>query len=235
MSADPFLPPFDLAEAVEAGVGAPTMEAFRATRFYREHGEAFERWAGSIRSGSGNAAPGGAGGEPIRLLHWNLERGKEWERILSAIDSDPRLAAADLWSANEVDVGTLRADNRDVVTDLAARLGFHWVYLPCFVELTCPPGAGPRGARRDRIGLHGIALLSRWPLSEPGAAALPDCFDYFGFLEEKRIGARRILWATVEHPAGPFRAATVHLEVRERPACRARQMAAALAALPPGP
>ncbi|MBD3162187.1 MAG: hypothetical protein GF346_07720 [Candidatus Eisenbacteria bacterium] len=227
---DPFRPDFDLTEAIDAARAAPTIEAFRATRFCLKRGDDFDRWAGAIRTGSGASpkerdAPRPARPEdPIRLVHWNIEQGKAWERILAAIDADPRLGRADLWTVNEVDVGTARAGNRNVVIDLAARLDFFWVYAACYVELL----------GRNRVGLHGLALLSRWPLVDPGAAPLPDCFDYFGFPEEKRLGARRILWATVAHPSGPFRIATTHLEVRNDPACRARQMKAALDALPAG-
>ena len=142
---------------------------------------------------------------------------------------------ADLWTLNEVDLGTARAGNRDVARELADRLGLHWIHASCFYEFTKGPGSDASAPGENAIGLHGIAIFSRWPLDDPGSADLPDCFDYFRLPEEKRYGVRRVLWATVRHPRQPFTLATAHFEVRNLPACRARQMAGALAALPDGP
>jgi endonuclease/exonuclease/phosphatase family metal-dependent hydrolase len=72
-------------------------------------------------------------------------------------------------------------------------------------------------------------------LANAGSADLPNCFDYFSLPNEKRYGHRKVVWATVVHPLQEFRLATAHLEVRNKPACRARQMIAALEAIPEGP
>jgi endonuclease/exonuclease/phosphatase family metal-dependent hydrolase len=237
MSADheDILPPFSLQDALHAGLSAPDRCAFHRTPFYQAHGAAFESWLTTIHSGrSPSNLPLFDTGR-LRLVHWNIEQGKAWDRLTSAIHSNPRLRDADLWTLNEVDVGTARSGNRHVIRDLADRLNLHWVFIPNYLELTKGLGDDRRAPGENSVGLHGIGLLSRWPLVDPESAQLPECFDYFGFPDEKRYGCRRVLWATVRHPRGNFRLATTHLEVRTGPRCRARQMAAALAALPDGP
>ncbi len=225
---------FSPADAVRAGLAAADRAAFHASTFYREHGEAFESWIGALRSGVafGDLVPPPS--TSVRIVHWNIEQGKRWDRIVEAIDLSPLLREADLWTVNESEIGMARSANRHVTRSLAERLGFHWVFVPDYFELTKGPGADRLAPGENAIGLHGSALLSRWPLEDPGSAVLPEIFDYFAFPEEKRYGSRRVLWATVRHPNGPFRLATAHLEVRNSPKARARQMAAALRALPDG-
>jgi endonuclease/exonuclease/phosphatase family metal-dependent hydrolase len=228
-------PGFPREEAIAAGCAAHSLAEFRRSEFYRRHGSALDEWIRRIRGGDPPQQPSPAPRNRLRLVHWNIEQGKQWDRIVAAAHGDPRLRDADLWTLNEVDLGTARVGNRDVARELAERLGFHWAYVATFFEFTKGPGEDARAPGNNAIGLHGIALLSRWPLDRPGTADLPDCFDYFRLPEEKRYGARRVLWATVRHPRGPFVLATAHFEVRNTPACRARQMEAALAALPDGP
>lgn len=171
----------------------------------------------------------------MRLVQWNIQQGKRWDRLVSAMAGDPQLREADLWTLAEVDCGTVRAGNRDVAAELASVLGMHWVFVATYLEFTKALGEDALLPGENEIGLHGIALFSRWPLANPGSAPLPTIFDYYDLPEEKRYGTRRVLWATVRHPRGDFLVATAHLEVRNTPAARARQMEAALRALPSGP
>jgi endonuclease/exonuclease/phosphatase family metal-dependent hydrolase len=235
LSASVAPPAFDLADAICAGGAARSLAEFRRGAFYKRNGPALEKWIGQIRGGGPSIAPVAGGAERVRLVHWNIEQGKRWDRIVAAALGDPQLRDADLWTLNEVDVGTARAGNRDVARELADALGLYWVYVANFFEFTKGPGADADAPGENAVGLHGIALLSRWPLDRPGAADLPDCFDYFRLPEEKRYGARRVLWATVRHPQGEFTLATAHFEVRNTPARRATQMAGTLASLPEGP
>jgi endonuclease/exonuclease/phosphatase family metal-dependent hydrolase len=233
-SGDSPLPDFPLEEAIAAGRAAGSMAGFRRSEFYRRHGLSLESWIRRLRAGGPPNPEPPASPDRIRLVHWNIEQGKRWERIAAAASEDPFLGTADLWTLNEVDIGTARAGNRDVARELAERLGLHWVHAACFFEFTKGPGADALAPGENAVGLHGIALFSRWPLDNAGSSDLPDCFDYFTLPEEKRYGVRRVLWATVRHPRRPFTLATAHFEVRNTPSCRARQMAAALAALPAG-
>lgn len=101
-------------------------------------------------------------GEFLRVAHWNIERGLEYEAIeaafsseehfLSLLDaekfpfgSDARreileqaraLRLADVIVLNEVDWGMKRTDYRHITADLAARLGMNYAFGVQFVELS---------------------------------------------------------------------------------------------------
>ena len=232
MSADFEPPPFPFGEAVREGLRASTPDDFRRTGFYRRHGRDLEDWlaAPQIEPPPKAAGPGLA--DRIRFAHWNIQQGKGWDRLIASIEGESVLREADVWSLNEVDVGMARSGNRDVARELARRLGFHRAFVANYIEMTKGPGADRAAHGENLLGLHGLAILSRWPFLEVHSAPLPECWDYFRFPEEKRYGCRRVLWAMVDHPRGAFLAATTHTEVRNTPACRERQITAALAALP---
>ncbi len=101
-------------------------------------------------------------GEFLRVVHWNIERGLEFEAIeavfkgekelLALLDnerfppeSDKRreileqaalLRQADVIVLNEVDWGLKRTDYRNVAADLAERLGMNFAFGVQFVELS---------------------------------------------------------------------------------------------------
>ncbi len=101
-------------------------------------------------------------GEFLRVAHWNIERGLEYEAIEAAFSSRERFEAlldaekfppgsderreileqaealrmADVIVLNEVDWGVKRTDYRHVVADLAARLGMNYAFGVQFVELS---------------------------------------------------------------------------------------------------
>jgi endonuclease/exonuclease/phosphatase family metal-dependent hydrolase len=170
----------------------------------------------------------------LRLVQWNIQQGKAWGALSHAIETEPRLREADIMTLNEVDIGTARSQNRNVIREIAGRLGLDWVFVANYLELTKGLGPDRLVPGENEIGLHGLAILSRWPIQEAEAGEIPECHDYFRFIEEKRYGTRRLLWARIAHPLGPFIVATTHLEVRNTPKCRARQMRAALAQIPQG-
>jgi len=233
---DPFVPDFPLQDGIRAAIAARSRAAFRASAFYRARGPQLERWLRAIRTGA-PARPPAASARPdsIRIAHWNIQQGKAWNALASTFEREPRLREADLITLNEVDIGMSRALNLNVAGELAERLGLHWAFVANYLELTKGPGPDRQAPGENRIGLHGLGILSRWPFEETGAGDLIECFDYFHFPEEKRYGRRRALWARIRHPRGPFILATTHLEVRNTPDCRARQIERALCAIPPGP
>ncbi len=101
-------------------------------------------------------------GEFLRVVHWNIERGLEFEAIeavfkgekelLALLDnerfppeSDKRreileqaalLRQADVIVLNEVDWGLKRTDYRNIAADLAERLGMNYAFGVQFVELS---------------------------------------------------------------------------------------------------
>jgi endonuclease/exonuclease/phosphatase family metal-dependent hydrolase len=168
-----------------------------------------------------HAPPYGSESDIVRVLVWNIERGKspaQWAAI-------EQVRRADVLLLCEVDDGMARSNNFDVAAELAARLGLHYAFAPNYFELT-------RGTRKERFatrgranarGFHGNAILSRWPLLDVRRLPLPVEFDWFRHYE-RRIGTRVALRATLARPGEPVTVAVAHLEAFASPAQRARQM-----------
>ena len=203
--------------------------SFRASSFFQRQGLALENlftrpW---IRRSPATArlSRGGLG-----VVHWNIEKGVALPGIKRFLAEEPRLGEADLLCLNEVDCGTARGLNADEAWELADALGCHAVYLPSFIECTKGWGEDLLCPGENRLGFHGLAILSRLPVLDVRVALLPPCFDYFAF-EEKRFGYRQGLYLKLDWDGRGLVAATTHLEVRNTPRCRARQFAGFLEGL----
>lgn len=187
-----------------------------------------------------------------------------------------RLRDADVVVLNEVDLGMKRTDYRDVTRELAQALAMNYVFGVEFVEVDPLEDLGiekielddPALAQRIRedlkpdparyLGLHGNAILSRYPIQNAKIFRFPVCHDWYAaekaeisklekgkrlasnklFLErierEVRQGGRMAVIADVRIPElseGVATVAAVHLENKCKPACRTRQMDALLAEL----
>ena len=171
-------------------------------------------------------------GARMRVGHWNLEHGNRFDAIARALETHPALAGADLVTLNEVDLGMARSGNRDIARELAARLGLHAAWAALFLEST-------RGRDDDALNaaphdnaesLFGLAILSRWPITRARLVPLPGP-ERLLFERERMTGRFVALVCDVAHPAHPFVAVTVHLEVHRTRAHRAAQMRRVLEAL----
>lgn len=184
------------------------------------------------------------------------------------------LQDADVLVLNEVDLGMKRTEYRDVARDLAAALHMNYAYGVEFVEVDPVFDLGiqqvhlqdpqqdlrlQRDLQVDRQryrGLHGAAILSRYPIRNARIFRLPVCYDWYGkeakaaaklergkrwaanklfserIAREVRQGGRMALIADLDVPDSPTGAVTivgVHLENKCKPGCRRKQMAALLA------
>jgi len=183
------------------------------------------------------------------------------------------LRDADLVVLNEVDLGMKRTDYRDVAKDLAAALRMNYVFGVEFVEVDRLDDLGmekfqledPRLTQQMQqdlapdpnryLGLHGSAVLSRYPIQNARIFRLPVCHDWFNTekatiskLEQgKRLGANKIFLERIERevrqggrmaviadiripelPGGLATVVNVHLENKCKPGCRTKQMDALL-------
>lgn len=101
-------------------------------------------------------------GEFLRVVHWNIERGLEFDAIEAVFQSEEKLLTlldeetfpagsekrraileqaallrrADVIVLNEVDLGMKRTGYRDVAAELAAKLGMNYAFGVEFVELS---------------------------------------------------------------------------------------------------
>jgi len=161
----------------------------------------------------------------VRAVHWNIEHGNWYPQVERALREHPELAAVDLLTLNEVDLGMARATNRDVAADLAGSLGLHAVWAPLFLETTHGRHDDAREAagRGNHESLFGIAVLSRWPIGGARILELPSP-SRFQYDREGMYGRFVALVASIERPEGSFVAVSVHLEVHRTRGHRAAQM-----------
>ena len=179
------------------------------------------------------------------------------------------LQSADVLVLNEVDWGMKRSDYRAVVKDLAAALKMNWAYGVEFVEVD-PKILGTQSfanvenqdERKELeelfsvdktrlLGLHGTAILSRYPLRDVKLVPFQyQAYDWYNgekkygkmeagkrkgasllfgeeIVREVRRGGRTNLIATIDVPDLPGGQATIvaaHLENRTTPKNRVKQM-----------
>jgi endonuclease/exonuclease/phosphatase family metal-dependent hydrolase len=188
------------------------------------------------------------------------------------------LRAADVIVLNEVDWGLKRTAYRHVAAELAARLKMNYAFGAQFVELSpvalsaVPPREDDEEEELRELmtvdparykGLHGVAILSRFPLENVRLVPFKhQPYDWYKrerdgasllergkreaskrvFLEETlrevRRGGRMMLLADISDerlPAGRVTVAATHLEARTTPAHRARQLEEVLAEIKPVP
>jgi endonuclease/exonuclease/phosphatase family metal-dependent hydrolase len=172
--------------------------------------------------------------EFIRLVHWNIEKGKRWA-LLSQCLTHPAIASADIITLNEADWGMARSGNRHVAFEIAERLGMRAVFAPAFYEFTKGIGDELAVAGENTDAVQGNALLTRFPVVDYQNLYLPACHDA-GHAAEKRAGGRAVLVVRLSNSRGlDFTVAVTHLEVLTTRRCRARQMKFILQHLPAGP
>jgi endonuclease/exonuclease/phosphatase family metal-dependent hydrolase len=239
-------------------------------------------------------------GQSIRVAHWNIERGLEFDAVRAALTNDQRFfrRAAQQWKSvdvkrlntvlsqskqlqqaeiivlNEVDRGVKRTSYRNVVKELAAATQMNYAYGVEFVEvdpltLGTETLEGEISADRQAmvenivvdksrtLGLHGTAILSRFPLSnvhilrfknqghdwyadekktvsklEAGKNKAAGAVFSEKIAREVRRGGRMALLADIEDASLPQGAVTVvatHLEDKSKPESRLKQLEEILA------
>jgi endonuclease/exonuclease/phosphatase family metal-dependent hydrolase len=241
-------------------------------------------------------------GRYLRIAHWNIERGLEYNaleaaftdpsKFLSLLDQSKfppgslkrkivleqaeSLRQADIIVLNEVDWGMKRTGYRNVVADLALAFKMNYAYGTEFIEvdpiaLGTEKFEGLERAERDALeeqitidrsrykGLHGTAILSRFPLVN--VRLIPfrtQGYDWYGvekkgatqiekgkrkmseiaFQEkverEVRRGGRMMLLADIEDPEIPKGRLTIvatHLESKTKPENRLKQLNELLATI----
>ena len=184
------------------------------------------------------------------------------------------LSAADVIVVNEADLGVSRSNYVDVPALLAKRLRMNYAFGAEFIEVDPillglqQPGGDAASVKEwadeHKIdpaayrGLHGNAVLSRYPITSVRMIRLPECYDWYGTekksiaqlekgrrwtarrLFEERIsrevrrGGRMALiveLAVAEAPEGKLTVVSTHLENKCRPACRQDQMNTVLSAV----
>lgn len=170
----------------------------------------------------------------IRLVAWNIEKGKRWELLEKCLEAEA-IRLADVLCLNEVDDGMARSGNRRIAFEIGERLGMQVVFGPAFKEFTKGAGEERLVPGENTTAVQGNATLSRFPIVESTNLRLPACHDP-SQREEKREGARHALIIRLDCGSGQsLLVANVHLEVFTTMRCRSRQMRFLLDRLDSGP
>jgi endonuclease/exonuclease/phosphatase family metal-dependent hydrolase len=161
--------------------------------------------------------------ESVKSLAWNIERGSRFEGIVETLKNHPQLKDRDLLLLTELDYGMARSRNRFVARDLARELNLNYVFAPVYIALQKGSGVEAHVEGENTKSLHGLAIFSKYPLKNVHAIPLPNGKDKM-LGKEKRLGYLRALIADIEHPAGGFRAVSIHLDAHSSRKHRQRQM-----------
>ncbi len=155
------------------------------------------------------APPAYAGGS---ALAWNLERGIRFDGIVEALKNHENLKNKDILFLPELDHGMARSGNRFVAKEIARELKLNYAFASVYIPLQKGSGIESEMEGENTASIHGLAMMSPWPMKNVHAVPLPNGKDKM-WGKEKRLGWLRALIADIEHPAGTFRAVTVHLDV----------------------
>ena len=171
----------------------------------------------------------------LTVAAWNLERCKRVEESADLI----RRSGADLVLATEMDHGMARSGQRHTTRDLAGELGFGYVFGTEFVELGTgdPYEASLFSGVPNDHGLHGNAILSRYPLRHPKVIPLDDRGLWFTASPkedgQRRVGGRMAITAELDTAFGPVEVVAVHFESEGNGAGRLAQAETLLSGLGP--
>ncbi len=173
----------------------------------------------------------------VSAVAWNIERGNRFDGIARALKNHAKLKEKDLLLLTELDYGMARSGNRFVARDLAKELNLNYAFAPCYIALQKGSGVEEFASGENTKSLHGLAMFSKYRMTNVHAVSLPNGKDKM-FGKEKRLGYLRALVADIEHPAETFRAVTLHLDAHSSRRHRQRQMKTVLdhlETLPPLP
>jgi endonuclease/exonuclease/phosphatase family metal-dependent hydrolase len=169
-----------------------------------------------------------------RFVAWNIERGTQLVRQLESLRTNAFLQDADVILLIESDVGMARSGNVDVARTMARELGFAYAFIPCYLSLVKGSGVERHVEGENEVGLHGNAILSRYPIANIRRVELENGIDKIAS-REKRLGCQTALAATIEFPQQRVAAVSTHLCAQSSQRHRMEQMRQILDILPEGP
>jgi endonuclease/exonuclease/phosphatase family metal-dependent hydrolase len=155
---------------------------------------------------------------PRPRVVFNIEQGTRLKWIIPFLRLHPELSGADIILANELDYGMARSNNLHTARELAQALKMNYAFGVEFVPVdACRNG--------NEQGLHGNAILSRFPLERVRLVHLPIEYEWFYREGDGRLGTRMALLAQTRIGGREVGVVCVHLENRASPEGRIRQFA----------
>ena len=200
----------------------PTIGAFLGSDLYARHREEIDRVLDGIAEGRfSRTAPDGR--TEVSAVAWNLERGRKLEGLVEVLTQHTRFRSSDVLLLTELDIGMARSGNLDIPREIATRANLNYAFAPSYINLMKGSGLEVEASGDNREALHGNAIFSPHPIQDAHSIVLPNGKDKLRG-REKRLGSQRAVVATIDHPAGPFRAVSVHLDAHSSQRHRHRQM-----------
>jgi endonuclease/exonuclease/phosphatase family metal-dependent hydrolase len=172
--------------------------------------------------------------QAVRLVSWNIEKGKRWQMLEKCLQSES-IRSADILCLQEVDQGMARSGNRHIAKEISELLGMQVVFGKAFTEFTKGVGDELSAPGENTTAIQGNATLSRLPIIDSSNLLLPAFVDHTK-RAERREGNRHALIVRLDCGEGRFlTVANAHLEVFGTALGRARQMRFILESLSTGP
>jgi len=168
--------------------------------------------------------------ENIKIVSWNIERGKQLDAIIAFFKANEKLKDADVILAIECDNGMGRTANRNVAKELAEALGMNYCFAPSYLVL----GKGAIGetshSEKNTTALHGTAILSNYPIVMAKGVEVPPVKEVF-HSSEKRLGCKKGLVAQLQIGAKTLGLGAIHIDLSSTNQDRASQLEGILKAI----
>ncbi|OGQ23554.1 MAG: hypothetical protein A3C46_02365 [Deltaproteobacteria bacterium RIFCSPHIGHO2_02_FULL_44_16] len=210
--------------------GYRTLRAVKRAKLYRQHASAFTalsslrlKWHHPLTS---SVSPQ----KSLKMAAWNIDRGTHFDAIVNTFQKNPDLHNADILLLTELDIGMARSSNRNVPYELGKALGMNVFYGNAYLCFSKGTGAELKSNGENNLGLHGNAILSRYPLDDLHTIPLFNCKDKFRGVE-KRLGSQQALLARINTENGQLYVVCAHLDAHSSPKQRQHQMRMVLNAL----
>lgn len=161
--------------------------------------------------------------EYVHAVAWNIERGNRLAGIITELREHADLCGSDLLLLTELDYGMVRSRNLFIARELARELKLNFAFAPCYMSLVKGSGVEYYLEGENTLALHGNAILSKYPLVRAHSVSLPNGKDKMRG-KEQRLGNQRAVVADIDHPAGMYRAVSLHLDAHSSQNHRLQQM-----------
>ncbi len=148
----------------------------------------------------------------IKALAWNIERGRFLDAIIDKLKNHSEMKNREVLLFTELDYGMARSHNKFVAQEIAKNLKLSYAFAPVYIALQKGSGVESEVKGENKNSIHGLALFSKYEMTNVHAVALPNGKDKM-IGKEKRLGYLRAIIADIKHPHGTFRAVAVHLDV----------------------
>jgi len=127
----------------------------------------------------------------LRAILWPLEYGENYNGILETLRNRALVRKADIYFLPSTDIGMARSGNRNVIRDLAIELGYNYFFVTSYLNLNNKV-TNIFNQNRNRLGLEGNAIMTRFPMSNLRYVSLDQFYDsYKGPI--KKIGCEKAI------------------------------------------